>query len=64
MDSFCRSRFLPTGKPGLEKTVRLSPTPVPPPLAPVPKKTKRRTLREILGGFMEIPFHGVVSSKM
>ncbi|OEH76157.1 hypothetical protein cyc_04411 [Cyclospora cayetanensis] len=51
--------FMPAGKPGLEKIVRLSPPPITSSQVAASKEIQRRTLREVLGGFMEIPFHGL-----
>lgn len=58
-------RYVPAGKSRLEKTVHLA-TPAPRQGAEAPEETQsaRRTLREILGGFMQVPFHSVVAGKM
>ncbi|KAL8274798.1 hypothetical protein Esti_001273 [Eimeria stiedai] len=61
-------RYIPAGKPGLEKIVRLSP----PPQKPLPAALaeggpvgppRPRPLREILRGFLQVPFHVIVASK-
>lgn len=68
---YIHRRYIPAGKPAMQKRVRIFP-PLQQQQQPAntaaafaePAEKKRRTLREILGGFMEIPFHVVVSGKM
>ncbi|CDJ42788.1 hypothetical protein ETH_00013900 [Eimeria tenella] len=61
--------FVPTGKASMSKLLHLASPAAAAAAAsgvqtPQQPAAKRRTLRQILGGFMEVPFHGVVSGKM
>ena len=62
---FVSSSFVPVGDPALYKTVRLAAPAAAPAAAKQQQQTiKRRTLREILGRFMQVPFSAVVAAKM